>query len=209
MNYTGTVVGDISGKMVKRYMSKIRKISYFKKNAKKVQEKLNFGSQMLALRSELKYTKKLGSQGFYITYWKKEPFAFSHKFFVDPSTDRFIDLTCNKNCIYSYILAMDMEWINITQNSIPLTKWIEINPYAKIRLEVKEREFVMRYKDKYKNIVMNSDTVKIMFEVRKILMQITRQNNLEHSGYDVIKSLAEELMKSKIDRRLRDGFFDM
>lgn len=145
-------------------MRKITRISYFRKNERKVFNQMAFGHNIkMVLDTTNMHTKWTGKILCFVTFLDKKTGRVLHKFRIEPKKDKFTDLTCKRNCLYSYALAIRSNWLLMKSETVPITRWYGLDDrhIRRFRVELKGDEFVVRYKDKYNNVVWDKKLLKI------------------------------------------------
>lgn len=187
-------------------MRKITRISYFRRNEKKVFNQLAFGQHVrMILDSSKLHSKWINKSLGFITFIDKNTNKVLHRFRVEPKKDKFTDLTCSRNCYYTYALALRSNWLVMKSETFPVTQWYNLDDVntRKFRVEIKENDFIVRYKDRYNNVILDGKTLAIWNpEAFRFIGKIKKLMNLKQIRRNPLL-LRSFIKKSKIDSGYR------
>ena len=176
-------------------MAQITRIDYFKKNRAKIDKLLNIKSRLQHVLDDTKMKSYKKSAGYKAVFYLKKNNKPVHKYLVGDRN--FYDQSCKEAplCVYSFALAIKMQWLDICSDNMPLTVWGRGGHYT-IRIEQKGSSIVIRYKDMYNNVVLGLDAIEDLKKYFLIITKLNRMKNLKSYNYINIMDAAKRASKN-------------
>lgn len=178
---------------------KITKISYFTDDRERWKRLTGFWFSVQEILNDQRCkVKGRDTKELSVTFWEPgNRYKRMHDFLVYPDKDKFLDLTCNKNCPHMVAMALMMKWIKLPKTSIEVSPWMHFKMYGKARIELKDGNYVVRYKDKYTNILLCDNTIIGLKNALILRGKMKGWSNLKTNNYEWILDLAKKEVKKR------------
>lgn len=95
----------------------------------------------------------------------------------------------------------------MVSNSVPISKWFDAG-WGKIRLELREGDLVLRYRDLYNNAIFVEKALFSLICIGKTAKNVKKLMNLAQytNNSKKIKEIATKLIEKEIDMRHREKY---